>query len=573
MTRPAFAAFMRMHASADSSVRTRAAIAEGWIDVCDSPDLLLLSRGAPYIRDAAADANWFAVGTIFDVDVHAFERSADVLRLLTRGPWGAYVAFERSADRWWAMRDPSGRMPCWSAEIGGWRVLASDLSVLREFGWRSSGVDWGAFADLLRAPRLRDGRTGLQAVTEVLPGEAVDANGARRTIWSPTSFALASDIEDIDAARRLLREVVLKVVSQWAERPQRILHLLSGGLDSSVVLGCLGEAGFASKVRCLNYTRGAGSELDEERYARAIAGLVGVDTEVGKFEPERVDLSRASAFGDAPRPTGYTFALENDDFEVTAAEAWHADACFSAAGGDGLFYQLRAKVYCADYLRRHGAGAGLAKVAYDSAKLIRASVWTTLGRGIQYATWRQFDPTQAPANPYLTEGVGQGADNWLRKHPWFSSARDLAPGKLLHLWALLDCLNLFHDYRRAEIAPTILPLVSQPLIEAVLRMPSYVLTRNGIDRTLLREAFADVLAPEIQQRAGKGAMDGYYAELCAQNSPLIRETLLGGELASRGLINVVRIERDLPKGGDPADGSDTHLLRLFAAEMWTRRWR
>jgi asparagine synthase (glutamine-hydrolysing) len=104
----------------------------------------------------------------------------------------------------------------------------------------------------------------------------------------------------------------------------------------------------------------------------------------------------------------------------------------------------------------------------------------------------------------------------------------------------------------------------------VLATPSFLLTRGGVDRSLLREAFADVLPASIVQRPGKGAMDGYYYEVLAANAALVRQTLLEGVLASRGLLDRQRIVRDLPKNGEPADGGETDLLILYAAEMWAR---
>ena len=569
MKRPGYVVLLRIQPDADPAVANGVRFRNGWRIVAETERMLVAAQAHLAVGGDAKTA--ITLGTVFGESGPDRTGGLSCLRDLTRRVWGAYVSATEGADMCNVMRDPSGRMPCFSTVFRGWRLFAAELDDLRIVGWQSTGVDWAALAALLQEPRIRDGRTTLEGVTELLPGEAMNAAGERALVWSPVTLA-RDEIDSVDEGRAVLREAILGAVSAWAATSSRILHLLSGGLDSSIVLACLAEADFADRVACLHFTRGPDSELDERRYARLAAARAGVDLCERTFDPRALDLSRALEFTDAPRPLGYAYSIENDDFEMEAAEAWRADACFSAAGGDGLFYQLQAKVYCADYLRRRGVGPGLARVAYDSARLIRSSVWSTLYAGWKFADG-SFDPASSARNVYLAKDAGGSASGWFNRHPWGRDAKDLSSGKKLHLWALLDSLNFTYDYRRAQIAQTILPLVSQPVIEAVLRIPSYNLCSGGTDRTLVRAAFANDLPEEIINRSGKGAMDGYYAEVCAANAPLIRDRLLGGVLSSTGLLDRERIERDMPRAGEPVDGSETYLLKLFAAEAWASAWR
>lgn len=566
MKRPGYLILLRTQREADEAVIVSVRALRGWRIVQEGERMVVAAEMPMEVGGDAGTA--LTLGTVFARS--SCSAAATCLSDLTRRVWGAYVAVRESADACGVMRDPSGRMPCFSVTWRGWRLFASDMADLRAIGWTSPGVDWMALAEFLQEPRIRDGRTALEGVTEILPGEVMNARGERTAAWSPVTFA-RDEAADFEKGRALLREAITSSVSAWAGGFSRILHLLSGGLDSSIVLACLAEAGVADRVTCLHFTRGPGSELDERRYAQLVAGRANVDVIERTFDPRSVQLERACEMTDAPRPIGYAYSIENDDFETEAAKAWQADACFSAAGGDGLFYQLQAKVYCADYLKRHGLTPGLARVAYDSARLIRSSVWSTLYAGWKFAN-SSFNPASSARNIYLAEGAGASASGWFDRHPWCREGEGLSPGKRLHLWALLDSLNFTYDYRRARVAQTVLPLVSQPVIETVLRVPSYALSCGGTDRTLVRAAFRDALPQKIIDRTGKGAMDGYYAEVCASNAPLIRDRLLGGVLSSKGLLNRERIERDMPRSGEPADGAETHLLKLFAAETWASAW-
>ncbi len=501
------------------------------------------------------------------------ECASQRLSRIVDNAWGRYVALARDGEgpAWSVMRDPSGRIPCYVAPIARGIVAFSHIEDARAFGAGLEGVDWRNLAALIQAPRLRNGATGLKGVFELLPGQCVDEAGQCRLIWSPAKFATERVIEDRAAARAALADAAEASIAHAARRQQRILHLLSGGLDSSVMLACLAGAQASEKTTCLTFTQGAASELDETRYARAAAAAASVDLQEAHLDPARVRLERAGAYAAAPRPQNYVFSIETDAAEAAAARDWRATACFSAAGGDGLFYQLRAKIFCADYVLRHGPMPGAFQVALDNARLARVSVWTILRETCALAYGREaFAPEAAARNPCLSPDIGACGADWLAGHPWFEGA--LSPGKRLHLWAVLDCLNLCYPFAHAEDAPTEFPLISQKLIETVLAIPSYVLTSGGQDRALLREAFSGRVPGEIVARSSKGAMDGYYAQLCASNAQYIRERLLDGVLIREGLLDRATIERDLPQRGEPRDGCEMALLHLLDAEMWADAW-
>ena len=566
MKRAGYVVMLRQSSDAEQSVVERLRGREGWTIIAEQADAVVAAPDALEVKRVGRS---FILGALFERQAHGSAAKKFIGGDITQSYWGAYVAVIAGSDGVVVMRDPSGRMPCFSACWRGWRVFVGDLQDLQALGWKASGIAWSVLGEFLQEPRMHDGRTALDGVCELLPGQSMGASGETNLVWSPADYV--HDEIDVDDARELVRDTVMHCVGTWAARYERILHLLSGGLDSSVVLACIAENGLAGRVRCLNFTGGDGSELDEGRYAREAADRAGVELVQRQFKPRQVQLGRARAIRNTPRPSGYAYSIENDDFELEAAEEWRADACFSAAGGDGLFYQLRAKIYCADYLQIRGLRPGLARVAYESALLTRSSVWSMLATGLRFREGA-FDPAAAARNPYLADGVGAEAQGWFDRHPWARATKALPPGKKLHLWALLDALNFTYNYRRAEIAETILPLVSQPIIEAMLRVPSFVLARGGTDRTLVREAFADKVPASIINRAGKGAMDGYYAELCCANAPIIRDRLLGGVLASKGLLNTERIAKVLPVQGEPADGAEADLLKLFAAEVWAEAW-
>ena len=203
-------------------------------------------------------------------------------------------------------------------------------------GWRSEGPNWSVLASLLQSGRIRDGRTGLAGVIEVLPGQSVDITGNQITHWSPRAF-VDDVVEDRAVAKRMLREAIDRSVESVGRSHDRIMHLLSGGLDSSIVLASLRRTVDAQRIKCLTFTQGDASELDEVRFARLAAESCGVDLAVARFNASNVRLERAHDQIAQPRPLGYTFSIDNDDTELEFAQAFGATVCTSGAGGDGLF--------------------------------------------------------------------------------------------------------------------------------------------------------------------------------------------------------------------------------------------
>jgi asparagine synthase (glutamine-hydrolysing) len=113
-------------------------------------------------------------------------------------------------------------------------------------------------------------------------------------------------------------------------------------------------------------------------------------------------------------------------------------------------------------------------------------------------------------------------------------------------------------------------LLSQPIVEACLRIPPYVMTAGGKERALARAAFTDLVSPDVALRVTKGETTRYFAAVLAANEAWIRGILCGGRLVKSGVVDSDALQRALAGGwlqdGMAADG----LYALIAAECWLR---
>jgi len=115
-------------------------------------------------------------------------------------------------------------------------------------------------------------------------------------------------------------------------------------------------------------------------------------------------------------------------------------------------------------------------------------------------------------------------------------------------------------------------LLSQPMIEICLALPSHALAFGVTDRALARRAFSRWLPPSIAAGQTKASASAYYARAVRANLPLIRQRLLEGSLVRHRVLDRGRLARAL----DPAQlliGADYGALTgLLSLEAWVQGW-
>jgi asparagine synthase (glutamine-hydrolysing) len=120
--------------------------------------------------------------------------------------------------------------------------------------------------------------------------------------------------------------------------------------------------------------------------------------------------------------------------------------------------------------------------------------------------------------------------------------------------------------------PLCSPLISQPLVEACLRVPSWLWFEDGHNRFVARSAFRDQLPVDVLDRDSKGAPDCFVADLYDANRSKIRELLLGGLLRREKLLDDKAVDAALDNQAPVEGHGFLRLMRLVDAETWARSW-
>jgi asparagine synthase (glutamine-hydrolysing) len=254
----------------------------------------------------------------------------------------AFVIHERDTGRTFLGRDRFGIKPLYVAEGPAHLRFASTLPALVAGGGIDTSIDRVAlhhyltFHSVVPAPR-----TILTGVRKVPPATtiAIEPDGTRKAVefWRPD---FTRDPERADWSPREWEDAVLASLRQaveWrlvADVPVGVL--LSGGLDSSLVVGLLAEAG-QQEIRTfsIGFDAVGGEEGDEFRYSDVIVDRFGTRHEKIRIKTDRMLPALHSAVRAMSEPMVSHDAVA---FHLLSEEvARHVKVVQSGQGADEVF--------------------------------------------------------------------------------------------------------------------------------------------------------------------------------------------------------------------------------------------
>jgi asparagine synthase (glutamine-hydrolysing) len=501
-------------------------------------------------------------------------------RQLVENYWGRYVAFlhDEAASVTRVLRDPSSMLPCFTATFAGVHVYFSRMEDVWRLLGREFTINWKYVAGALCQSALYIHATGLNEVSQVLGGECVEHRGgevSRAFYWNPLEIANDDPIENPDEAAAAVRAATRDCVHAWASSYSSILHLLSGGLDSSIIFSCLKDAPNQPRITCVNYYS-PGSNSDEREYARLVANGSGFEL-IERERDTSVSLEALSRIQKAPMPADYFFYLDEGRGEAQLAREHGASAVFTGYGGDQLFYRSRAALAAGDYLDRHSAGPALFEVALDAARMDRISVWNVLAQAARAAwfgrRWSVEDERVPGRKSVIRDEVSHdiSRDSDL-VHPWLRAAKRAPGGKRFHAYQMMFPAGFYNPLGGDADPEPVTPLFSQPLLELAMRIPTWLHTRGGWDRAMARRAFEHDLPRKIVTRRTKGGQEEHAKAILLRDISFASNLLLDGHLVRERILARDQVAEALSPGPRRFLGGNVEIYGCLSAEAWVRQW-
>ncbi|WP_300156608.1 asparagine synthase (glutamine-hydrolyzing) [Solidesulfovibrio sp.] len=458
-------------------------------------------------EELAAKGRRFATRTDTEVLLAAYEAwGADCLPRLN-GMF-AFALYDSRDRTLFLARDRFGVKPLYYVLQDGILHFASEIRALLALPGLSREVDRQSLFDYLAFNRtdIHD-ETFLTAVRRLPKGcrALCDAAGGLsvRTWWSPLPF-LEHPVEDTEAGHaRAVAELAADAARLRLRSDVPVGSSLSGGLDSSILVGLLHDViGAPNPYHCFTAVY-PGDSVDEARYVDALAARY-------PFVSHRVTPTAEEALADLPafvraadepttNPSFYAqyrvMRLARETGVVVVLDGQGADEVFAGYqyfhgfNLSGLLRRGRIGQFAGEFaavLARRQHASGLGALAFSL--LPEAGRALALGRALPFL-----------GRDFFAAGYGES-----RIAREFFRARDLNHSLALHFQYKLEHLLRLED--RNSMAFSLearVPYLDYRLVERLLATPADLKIRGGQTKYLQRLALGRHTAPEILARTDK----------------------------------------------------------------------
>ncbi len=488
----------------------------------------------------------------------------------------ALALWDAPRDRLVLARDRIGKKPLLYAELpDGTFAFASELKALLALPGLSREVDLDAIDAFLALQYVPGPGTALKAVHKVPPGHVLVRENGTVTLeryWRlEPEQAERSEEEWLDEVRETVRAAVRRRLI--ADVP--LGALLSGGLDSSIVVALMAEAS-TEPVR--TFTIGfPDARYDEREYARAVAERYGTQHEELEVELDAAELLPRVAwafdepFGDeAALPTllvselarqRVTVALTGDggDEAFAGYERYVAHELARRAGRVPVLPGLAARA-----LRTLPSGRGeprsptfraarLAELAATPRDRRYERLMEVFPPGLRAGLWTD-EARPALYSPPVPPAGGIAA---LQRH----DIETYLPGDLL---VKADLASMAHSLELRS------PLLDHEVLTLGVSLPASLRTRGLRGKVALRRAFADLLPPEVSGRGKTGfgvPLGRWFREDLRE---LAGDLLLDTRARERGWFRPEAIETLLREHAEGTRDHGHRLWCLVVLELWLR---
>jgi asparagine synthase (glutamine-hydrolysing) len=528
-------------------------------------------------RELEAAGHRFYTSTDTEAIVHAYEQWGTSAIARLRGMFGLAIWDTRTRSLLVA-RDRIGIKPIHYATVNGRLYFGSELKSLLEAPDLPRDVDLDAldhYLSFLYTPR--DGSI-FKSVRKLPPGHLLtwrDGQLAIQQYWQmPATERFRGSEAD---AVRALRGVLADAVTCHLLSDVPLGAFLSGGIDSSLVVGLMAEtSGARVKTFSIGFDEPA---FDELEHARRVAEHFGTEHHEFVVKPDAISILDAlvshfdEPFADSSAiPTWY----------VSEMARRHVTVVLSGDGGDELFggydrYVPHPRVVAFD---RYSPRALRRVAAIAAAQLPHGARGKNflrhVGRddqGRYLDAIRFFGADEKPA--LLTADVRRqldGPDPETRLARHFERFADLPwPSQMMRFDAETylpeDVLTKVDRMSMAHSIESRVPLLDNEVITFAASLPASLKIKNGRRKHVLKEVAATLLPREILDRRKQGFGVPLGTWFRGNLRELFADTLLSPASLQRGYFQPAFVRQIVD---EHLSGKRDHTLRLWQLVVFER---
>jgi asparagine synthase (glutamine-hydrolysing) len=536
----------------------------------------------------------FRTRTDTEAIIYAYERWGVGCLAKLRGMF-AFGIWDRRLRRLFLARDRVGKKPIFYAQFGDRFLFASELQGILAGKDVPLEVDLRAIDAYLSYGYVPAPLTAFKGVYKLPPAHYLTLDLKRNGFEKRIERYWSLDYEPKlrigeDEACEVLREKMTEAVRLRMISDAPLGAFLSGGVDSSVVVGLMAKlSGARVRTFSIGFNEAA---YDETAHARRIAERWGTDHQEFIVEPDTLSIlpKLVRHYGEP-----YADSSAIPTFYVARMTRRHVTVALNGDGGDESFagYDRYLANYLAERMRSipgvAPAARALSRVIPDSidpkSRARRARRFLTVASqpmAERYPRWLKTFQDEAKARLYslefggLLNGHGAGSMNALfdgsaPPHPPTRPALhpvDAAMSIDVESYLPYDLLVKVDITSMANGLEARSPFLDHEVMEFAARLPVEIKFRRGRLKSLLKRAFADLLPPENvnRRKMGFGVPVGQWFR--GPLRELLCDSLLSPRSLGRGYFREPEVRRMVDEHlGRRADHS-FQLWNLLMLELW-----
>lgn len=480
----------------------------------------------------------------------------------------AFVIHDQKRNLLFGARDRIGIKPLYYYSSNGRFIFASELKALLTLPIIEREIDQQSLFHYMTLLYVPDEASIIKGVHRIPPAHSFvyDLKSRQLTLRKYWQLKFAADEHrGQEEWSELLRAELQAAVRRWTLSDVPIACSLSGGLDSSAVVGLLAEAGFPRiKTYSLGFVGEAEQSWNEIDLARQVSQRWGTDHHEIILEPQELlsDLAAMVWHLDEPYggglPSWYVFREMSRDVKVG----------LTGTGGDELFGNYgKFEIYEANKLlqaslasRRLSSGAGrmLASFIAPFSTMSNSlpSTWPWIGRGhllsqlpriinepfgrYYYANFEYLSDDCKRGQVLRTRnGDLQDTASYLQNVYDLSEAVDLRNGLAavdFRTQLAEEFLFMTDRFSMAHSLEARVPFLDHVLVETVFRIPPSIRTATGNLKYLFKRAIGDLLPEPILNAQKRGFVIPTKIWLRRELRPLVQRLLRPERLQRQGLF-------------------------------------
>lgn len=539
-------------------------------------------------RELRAKGHVFKTHCDTEVIVHAYEEWGDDCVTRFNGMW-AFAIYDTRRKRLFCSRDRVGIKPFYFAETPRGIAFASEIKSVLASKFVGARVDRSGLRQYLTFQLCLGERTMFEGIRRLPPGcNMVVENGkpAKVAPYWDINFQLREGVtepEVVEELRFLLDDAVrLQLVSDVPLGAH-----LSGGLDSSTVVGLARKLLSSAPLKTFTGAFAGGPAYDETAHAKLVSQRAQTDYVETFLGPEdfRDSIAKIIYHMDEPAAGPGVFP----QYFVSKVASKHVKVVLGGQGGDENFIGYAR--YIIAYLEECLKGAIYQTANQNQYVATLQSIIPSLPTLEQYVPmlrtfWSKglFDE---PSSRYFAL-MDRSADSKeifhcadvLDPEATFSEFRSVfeapqAASKINHIMYFdfkTHLQSLLHVEDRTSMAVGLesrVPLLDHRLVELMASIPPVIKFRDGKPKNLFRQAVTNYVPPEILNRTDKMGFPVPLNEWMA--GPLrefVADILLDRRSRERGLLDVSKIEKQMATQTKFSRG----LWGAICLELWHRQF-